>query len=183
MAEHEEEDLGLRGPEASHSRTDTHKRKGQRMKCGSPGYTLMEVLIVAAVLIISAAIVIPQQALASKDARQLALRSDLEAIRSRLQLYKAEHEESFRAAGTFVAQFTSRTDSTGAVMPPGGDTTKYPFGPYLLTFPSNMFISDPALANTVTTGASACPGDGTSGWYFNTSTGTLSPNDAAHREL
>ena len=151
------------------------------------GFTLVEILIVVIILGILAAIVIPQFTEASNDARESALCSDLQTVRSQLELYKVQHNEKLPsvnelgAADTanFVARMTGRTDQDGAINAAGA------FGPYLQKFPSNAFMS--VNADGVNFGvADPAPGDGTSGWYYNTSLGKFSANDdfdAAHINL
>ncbi len=71
---------------------------------------------------------------------------------------------------------TSRTNASGTV---GTDPTQFPFGPYLEQFPSNAFVSNATTANTIEFGTvDPSPGDGTTGWYLNTSTGKFSANDS-----
>src|SRR5205085_7357056 len=55
------------------------------------GFTLVEILIVVIILGILAAIVIPQFTSASQDARKNSLTSQLQTIRSQLELYKLQH--------------------------------------------------------------------------------------------
>jgi general secretion pathway protein G len=146
------------------------------------GFTLVEILIVVIILGILAAIVIPQFTEASNDARESALASDLQTVRSQLELYKVQHLEKYPnldengAADTanFVARMTGRTDQDGALNVAGV------FGPYLQKFPTNPFVTG---GNTVTFGVVVVPGDGLSGWYFKTDDGKFSPNDAAHTGL
>ena len=107
------------------------------------GFTLVEILIVVIILGILAAIVIPQFTEASNDARESALASDLQTVRSQLELYKVQHLERYpniNAAGVadasvanFLARLTGRTLLTGAIDAGG------PFGPYLQKFPTNPF--------------------------------------------
>ena len=148
------------------------------------GFTLVEILIVVIILGILAAIVIPQFTEASNDARESALASDLQTCRSQLELYKVQHLEKFPtldendAADTanFVARMTGKTDQDGKL------DAAAAFGPYLHKFPTNPFVA--ANADGVNFGAAAAsPGDGTSGWYFNTTTGAFWANDADHTGL
>ena len=150
------------------------------------GFTLVEILIVVIILGILAAIVIPQFTEASNDARESALASDLQTVRSQLELYKVQHLERYpniAADGVtldnanFIARLTGRTLLTGA-LDAGGE-----FGPYLQKFPTNPW--SPVGADEVTFGvADPAPG-GDTGWYFNTDLGKFSANDAEadHRDL
>ncbi len=142
------------------------------------GFTLVEILIVVIILGILAAIVIPQFTEASNDARESALASDLQTLRSQLELFKVQHLELLPSelpdhtldTANFVARLTSKTLSDGTVDAAG------PFGPYLQKFPSNPFVA--VNSDGVNFGvAAASPGDGTSGWYFNTDNGQIWPND------
>lgn len=143
------------------------------------GFTLVEILIVVIILGILAAIVIPQFTEASNDARESALASDLQTVRSQLELYKVQHLERYpniaatglpdAAPANFVLRLTSRTDQLGAIDVAGA------FGPYLQKFPTNPFATvgpDQVLFGV----ADPAPGAG-SGWYFNTALGKFSAND------
>ncbi len=144
------------------------------------GFTLVEILIVVIILGILAAIVIPQFTEASNDARESALASDLQTVRSQLELYKVQHLErmpsvnELNAADTanFIARLTGRTDEDGKINAAGL------FGPYLMKFPTNPFAATgPALVTFGTADPAPAVGNG---WYFNTGTGKLSANDTAH---
>ena len=147
------------------------------------GFTLVEILIVVIILGILAAVVIPQFTEASNDAREAAMASDLQTVRSQIELYKVQHlektpdidESGVADTANFTVRLTGKTDSDGKVNAAGA------FGPYLHKFPSNPFVSG-ATSDDLTFGAVVCPGDGTSGWYFRTDTGKFSPNDAAHKD-
>jgi len=60
------------------------------------GFTLVELLIVAIILAILAAIVVPQFASSTDDARDSALRSNLSGIRGAIDLYTQQHGSVFR---------------------------------------------------------------------------------------
>ena len=57
------------------------------------GFTLVELLIVAIILAILAAIVVPQFASTTTDAQEAALRANLSAIRGAISLYRQQHNE------------------------------------------------------------------------------------------
>ena len=161
------------------------------------GFTLVEILIVVIILGILAAIVIPQFTEASNDARESALKSDLQTLRSQLELYKVQHHDNYpnyehdgddwvadADAANFVSRLTERTNAKGTVMPDGGDAADYPFGPYLQKMPSNPFaLANDAAVDIVAADPAAGTTDGDPGWYFSTASGTLGPNDPDHDDM
>ena len=58
------------------------------------GFTLVEILIVVVILGILAAIVIPQFTEASTEAKVSRLASDLQTMRSQIELYKVQHSDT-----------------------------------------------------------------------------------------
>jgi general secretion pathway protein G len=103
------------------------------------GFTLVEILIVVIILGILAAIVIPQFTSASQDARRNSLTSQLQTLRSQLELYKLQHLDQLPtdlvdgdATDTWV-QLINKTNKEGTT----GTGTDYPFGPYLQAEPKN----------------------------------------------
>jgi len=139
-------------------------------------FTLVEILIVVIILGILAAIVIPQFTKASEDARESALASDLQMVRSQLELYKFQHNGNYpdgADSDAWIAQLTQTTDNTG-------DTSGSDYGPYMQRFPKNQFAPS-AVQDTVSFSndpSATCPGDDSSGWWFNRATGQFSPNDS-----
>jgi len=119
-------------------------------------FTLVEVLIVVVILAIIGAIVIPQFADASGDAKQSALVSNLQTIRSQLELYKLQHSGNYPTdATTFADQMTEKTTEAGS-------TTNGTLGPYLLSIPENPYTG----TNTIN------EADGTdSAWYYKVTSG------------
>src|SRR5258707_10798993 len=108
--------------------------KGARSIAGRGGFTLVEILIVVIILGILAAIVIPQFTNASTDARKASLVSQLQTLRSQIQLFKLQHND---VLPDLVAnqwnQMMSKTNLLGNV-----DTTATGlFGPYLESQPIN----------------------------------------------
>jgi len=97
------------------------------------GFTLVEILIVVIILGILAAIVIPQFTNASTDARKNSLTSQLQTVRSQLELYKLQHNDKLPDFATKQwGQMTAQTDVNGNT----AATTK-DFGPYLQQMPVN----------------------------------------------
>ena len=109
------------------------------------GFTLVEILIVVIILGILAAIVIPQFTSASQDARKNSLVSQLQTLRSQIELYKLQHLDQLPTglvAGTPVwDQMVNKTNASGTT----GTTTAYPFGPYLQSAPTNPLNGQNAM--------------------------------------
>jgi general secretion pathway protein G len=106
------------------------------------GFTLVEILIVVIILGILAAIVIPQFTSASQDARKNSLSSQLQTLRSQIELYKLQHldqlPQGLRTTGNIAAatawnEMLNKTNAAGTV----STGTDYPFGPYLQSEPAN----------------------------------------------
>jgi len=142
------------------------------------GFTLVEILIVVVILGILAAIVIPQFTNASTEAKQSSLTSDLQAVRSQIELYKIQHNENLpgtQGSVSFVDALTSKTNQDGVV---GTDIALFRYGPYMQSLPQNPFND----LGTVATGTSklTAVGDNLAGWYFVTSgvdAGVFQAND------
>ena len=66
------------------------------------GFTLVEILIVVVILGILAAIVIPQFTSASTEAKESSLVSNLQTIRSQIELYKIQHNDILPGEIRFV---------------------------------------------------------------------------------
>jgi general secretion pathway protein G len=140
------------------------------------GFTLVEILIVVVILGILAAIVIPQFTGASTEAKEAALTSDLQAVRSQIELYKIQHNGDIlpgeivlsdgsitpATAVSFAEAMTSKTDKNGVV---GVDPpSTYRFGPYMRKLPENPFSTSLAVTLAdVSEEASSVELDGTAG--------------------
>ena len=132
------------------------------------GFTLVEILIVVVILGILAAIVIPQFTSASTEASESALVSDLQAIRSQIELYKIHHMDSLPGTqgNDFVTAMTSKTNMDGETIAQALDPATCRYGKYMREIPINPFNK----LNTVTEGATMITGQGGgSGWHFVTS--------------
>jgi general secretion pathway protein G len=144
------------------------------------GFTLVEILIVVVILGILAAIVIPQFTEASTEAKTSRLCTDLQSVRSQIELYKIQHNDNLpgtAGAVTFVQSMTGYTLQDGSLADPQAPGAGV-FGPYMQVIPTNPFVPTAALANVVTAGVASAAGDNSSGWYFNTTTGVFQANDA-----
>ena len=151
------------------------------MKAKNSGFTLVEILIVVVILGILAAIVIPQFTEASTEAKTSSLCTDLQSMRSQIELYKIQHNDNLPgvANGTHLAgagfgdSMIGQTDIYGNV----GTT----FGPYIQKLPSNQF-QDATIAAQVRVDGAA-PGAATDGWQFTTATGAFHADTDLHKDL
>jgi general secretion pathway protein G len=130
------------------------------------GFTLIEILIVVIILGILAAIVIPQFTNASKDAKQSALVTMVQSLRSQIALFKLQHNDRLPGVNplvdsggpadavqaTFWAQLTQFTDLAGA--PVAAKDATHVYGPYMQSIPTNP------LNNSQTIASAAAPGVG-----------------------
>lgn len=154
------------------------------MRAKQSGFTLVEILIVVVILGILAAIVIPQFTEASTEAKTSSLCTDLQTMRSQIELYKIQHNDALpdmavAAAGGDNA-LTQTTDIDGVVVAVGAADS---YGPYIQKIPTNQFNDLDTIREEA--GVSTAGAD-TAGWVFNTDTGAFNADDdvdAAHAGL
>jgi general secretion pathway protein G len=137
------------------------------------GFTLVEILIVVIILGILAAIVIPEFTDASTQARESTLRSNLQAMRSQIELYKIQHNDNPPAFDEFVAQMTETSNIAGATSGSKVRDGTYPLGPYLQQMPANPFNNLATLDNSGTAG------DSVGGWEYDETIGAINADDDA----
>jgi general secretion pathway protein G len=136
------------------------------MKAASrKGFTLIEILIVVIILGILAAIVIPQFTNASEDARKSSVASQLQTLRSAVELYKLQHGDSYPTANGSVAGTWDWTSLLTTSLSYDGKTV----GPYLQQTPTNPMNG----LNKMGTAAAA-----TNAWFIDT-TGRIFATDKA----
>lgn len=163
------------------------------------GFTLMEILIVVILLGILAMVVVPQITISSEDTKVSTLQSNLGQLRSLLEIYYAQHNETYpgeiddatgsgaptpaNAPAAFVNQLTLYSKATGQASKT--DRAGFPLGPYIksTTLPPNPFNnSSSVVIDTGTidlTARTVAPGDMASGYKFFTQTGVLIACDSA----
>jgi len=151
-------------------RNNFSEKRGMKMRARS-GFTLVEILIVVVILGILAAIVIPQFTEASTEAKLSSLCTDLQTMRSQIELYKIQHNDDPPAFATFEVQMTGPTNIDGGVVAAG---TANSYGPYVQKIPTNQFTDSDAITNNA--GASL---DGSGGWDYDEGTGAFHAADTA----
>jgi len=165
------------------------------------GFTLVELLIVTIILAILAAIVIPQFASTTDDAKLSALDANLSAMRASVDLYYQQHGSypssaaatgaTCPASGTagtgginteqaFINQLSRYSNKSGQTCTTTDATFKY--GPYMKkdSLPNNT-LTDIKTLVVSTTGALGMTGNATpAGWKFDNVTGQFIADDAAN---
>jgi general secretion pathway protein G len=119
------------------------------------GFTLVEILIVVVILGILAAIVIPQFANASQDARLTNLRQQLANVRNQIELFKAQHSETPPALTAMWTIMLSQSDTSEAN---SAAPTGIHWGPYLQQAPVNPFNGQSSVTSI--------DPDTNAGWYY-----------------
>ena len=105
-------------------------------RAAARGFTLIEILIVVIILGILAAIVIPQFTNASTQAKQSALDSTVQTLRSQIALYRLQH-------GDTLPDLTTSWNPLTTVVPYGGTN----YGPYMQSVPSNSLTQGSVVKN------------------------------------
>ncbi|MCJ7778806.1 MAG: type II secretion system GspH family protein, partial [Sedimentisphaerales bacterium] len=138
----------------------------------SGGFSLLEILIVVAIVGILAAIVIPEFLDRSQQAKESAAKENLQKLRNVIELYAAQHKgvppgypngdmSKTPLSTTFTQQLCSATNLDGAYAPPG--TAGYPMGPYLSEIPENAFNNKNTVKVLVNSGQFSASATGTFG--------------------
>lgn len=167
------------------------------------GFTLVELLIVVIILAILAAIVVPQFASSTDDAKLSALDSNLANMRAALDLYYQQHgaypgavdasgagdcptggaaataaQGAVGSAG-FVTQLTFFTNAAGKACTK--KDANYKYGPYLKKslLPDNPITDNNGLSvvTTGTIGMASSLTDASGGWKYDSTTGQFIADD------
>ena len=170
------------------------------------GFTLIELLIVAIMLAILAAIVVPQFSSTTTEGEEAALRSDLAAIRSAIDLYRQQHGEFPAVSASSGGTCTGGTAGTGAAETPAAITeqltrytnlagqsctlpvgTSFSYGPYLkaASIPQNPVTKSSTIVVVALGGANsgdlAMSGDAAGGgWKYDPTSGKFIANDTSN---
>lgn len=168
------------------------------------GFTLMEILIVVILLGILAMVVIPQITISSEDTKVSTLQSNLSQLRSLIEIYYAQHNETYPgmvddsdgvgppsdAATAFINQLTLYTKPSGQASKT--DKANFQLGPYIKSnsLPPNPFNNKNTVvvdnSTTDLTARTVAAADNAYGYKFFSQTGILiacdggSSNGVAH---
>ncbi len=140
------------------------------------GFTLVEILIVVVILGILAAIVIPQFTEASTEAKESRLVSDLQTMRSQLELYKIQHNDNLPPTTSFAvfeSAMTGYTDVNGNIQAgPGANI----YGPYVQKIPTNPWNDFNTVSFNARTPVGQV-GSNNAGWNLDPATGHFQADD------
>jgi len=139
-------------------------------------FTLIEVLIVVVIMAILAAVIIPQFAASTSDAKRSALEFNMHTLRSQIELYRIQHGQYPTISNNDLPQLYNATNLAGEIGTPGPN---YPYGPYLANgLPPNPYNNSNKVAPVSTPGqkpTGVVSGD--YGWQYDESTGAIWPNN------
>ena len=136
-------------------------------------FTLVELMIVVAILGILAAVVLPSLQAHTTQAKEAVTKDMLRLMRNQISLYKHHHSDQMpgKINGSptnsifLQMQFTNCTSSTGQPSPSKTPTGVYIYGPYMLDLPDNPFNELATMKIVADATAFSAAADGTSsGW-------------------
>ncbi len=138
-------------------------------------FTLVEILIVVVILGILAAIVIPQFTSASEEAQVGNIQTQLQTIRSQVELYRVRNNGASPALEDAPDDATRGAGFGGLINPP--DIGSTPQQPYMRNAPINPRNKSSAVTPGTSplgeTAAGMDPATATAGWLYDAATGEI----------
>ncbi len=132
------------------------------LSTGKKGFTFVEIIIAVIILAALAALVVPQLGRASAEPDLAALAATLQTVRTQLQYYKLQHDDTFPSLAQWEKQMLRKTKPNGSCSARGS------CGPYLLQVPANPLDGSRNISPLQ---------DGSGGWMYDEKTGQFSSND------
>jgi prepilin-type N-terminal cleavage/methylation domain-containing protein len=130
-------------------------------------FSLIELVIVVVIIGIIAAIAIPRMSSATQSAGDSTLTGNLAVLRKAIDLYAAEHNNTFPTAANLASALTGKTDVDGTINASGL------YGPYMRAIPA-LNVGTTAQRNNSIVGGTTPTAAG--GWLYDNSAGTIKAN-------
>ena len=155
---------------------------GTKRRSSHVAFTLIEVLIVVVILAILAATVIPAFVDSSDDARDAALKQDLQIMRHQIQLFHSQHNGNWPGFDgvPFLFHLLGYSNAEGTLSATKSDD--FPYGPYL----PPRAVTNPFNGGNGWKASSDPPGETPDeaitsfgfivGWFYDVNTGRISAN-------
>jgi prepilin-type N-terminal cleavage/methylation domain-containing protein len=141
----------------------------------SGAFSLFELVIVIAIMAVIAAIAIPRMSRGSRGADEAALKGDLAVLRKAIEVFAAEHGNTYPSVSNIVNQLTQYTDVLGDAQASRDQIHIY--GPYVAKIP-------PLPVGRRKGGTDIAAEDGENvGWIYNENTGHIRANMGTEAEL
>ena len=146
-------------------------------------FTLMEILIVVAILGILAALTLPTFQDHITEAKEAAVKDNLRILRQQIEIYAAQHngvppgcynEELGSFLFTIQMIYSTNVSGQASGMPVKNDT--HPFGPYISAIPSNPFNNIRIVKVLGDDDEFPTDATGNFGWIYKPSTKTIKLN-------
>ena len=141
--------------------------------------TLTELGILIVIFAILRSVVVPVLTQAA-DSRDSTLRVELQRLQGAIDSYRQEHRGRWPRGDNITAQLTMRTNELGEVLVEPQASGPRALGPYIQRIPRNPYVNR-RVADRIEAGVGE-PGGGNVGWYYNETTGVISPDDDFHRK-